>query len=103
MLLCRMTLGSLIAVVFTMVSGGCTSTVAASFAHWQLAASSASSRPTASATVTPQDMPSPECDPSEAPRITRFAGGAFEELGSTSQGIRAAKADRLLLTARLQT
>ena len=101
MLLCRMTLGSLIAVVFTMVSGGCTSTVAASFADWQLAASSVSSRPTASATVTPQDMPSPECDPSEAPRITRFAGGAFEELGSTSQGVRAAKADRLLLNGEV--
>lgn len=80
--------------MFTLLfsAAGCCScsTVESRFAQWQLAASAASTRNKQVATVLSTDEL----------RITRFAGDVFEELGSTSQGVRAAKAQRLLLNGQ---
>eukprot|EP00316_Scyphosphaera_apsteinii_P023544 CAMPEP_0119318332 /NCGR_PEP_ID=MMETSP1333-20130426/46100_1 /TAXON_ID=418940 /ORGANISM="Scyphosphaera apsteinii, Strain RCC1455" /LENGTH=594 /DNA_ID=CAMNT_0007324485 /DNA_START=213 /DNA_END=1997 /DNA_ORIENTATION=- len=57
----------------------------------------ASMRPNQMATVSPADM---DHAAGEVLRITRFAGEVFNDLGSTSQGIRAAKAHRLLLNGK---
>ena len=57
------------------------------FAQWQLQRAAASAHAVQFATVSSEDEL----------RITKFAGAAFYELGSTSQGVRAAKAGRLLL------
>ena len=69
------------------------SDIAARFASWQGAAFAASERQPQAATV--QQTCMRDNEPSR--RITKFAGEAFEDLGSTSQGIRAAKGGRLLV------
>lgn len=58
------------------------------FALWTHAAASAAARPPEDAIVGSEDA---------AIRVGRFAGRTFATLGSTSQGVRAAKAHRLLL------
>ena len=69
------------------------SEIAARFASWQGAAFAASERQPQMVTVQVTSMRDNE--PSR--RITKFAGEAFEDLGSTTQGIRAAKSGRLLV------
>lgn len=69
------------------------SEIAARFASWQGAAFAASERQPQ--TVTVQETCMRDNEPSR--RITKFVGEAFEDLGSTTQGIRAAKSGRLLV------
>ena len=69
------------------------SEIAARFASWQGAAFAASERQPQTVTVRVTCMRDNE--PSR--RITKFVGEAFEDLGSTTQGIRAAKSGRLLV------
>lgn len=71
------------------------SSVASNFARWQACASEASERPMRTAIVPLVGVEA------AARRITKFAGEAFDELGSTSQAIRAAKSERLLLNGRV--
>lgn len=61
----------------------------ATYALWQQQAVAASRRPEMTAVVPAHEE--------ALPRIGRFAGGTFASLGSTAQGVRAAKADRLLV------
>ena len=63
------------------------------FNLWSHAAAVSSELPPESAFVHEHDVEEGE----PAPRIGRYAGGAFASLGSTSQGVKAAKASRLLL------
>ena len=66
------------------------SPAASRYALWQQAAVAATRRGEVSAVVPAQAE-------GQQPRIGRFAGEAFASLGSTTQGVRAAKAHRLLL------
>lgn len=82
----------LVAALLPPPSGNPAADVAHRFGLWQNAAVAASERPPLIATVALADM----CD-DEPLRITKFVGEAFSDLGSTTQGLRAAKDGRLLL------
>lgn len=70
--------------------------ISARFAEWRCAEIAISRRSTQTATPA---APHPE----GGLRIARFAGEAFGELGSTSQGMRATKAKRLLINGETAT